>query len=132
MNAAAWVIEQLAHSWRVTSPYPWVALSAIAWRMGFESLDRLYATPGSFPRRARGSFLAWRRAHLPRLDAFMRGDDETWRRLSDLELAREEMFRERFVYCICCRALMIHAALGHFYCPYQRAGVHEHARRAAR
>ena len=46
------------------------------------------------------------------------------------ELARDEMLRERFVYCIFCRALMLYSALGVFYCPYQWLGMHEHARRA--
>jgi hypothetical protein len=80
----------------------------------------------------KGSFLAWRSKHWPLHDAWMRGDYDRFRELRQQELAREEMYRERFVYCIICRALLIHSALGFYYCPYQNAGVHEHARRALR
>lgn len=88
-------------------------------------------TPCKFPRRPRGSYLAWRRAHLPRHDAWMRRDMTMYQELTLRELARDEMLRERFVYCVFCRALMIYAAVGHYYCPYQWLGVHEHARRAS-
>jgi hypothetical protein len=91
----------------------------------------LSSTPCSKPRPVKGSFLAWRRAHLPRIDAWLRGDLATWRELVDHDNAREEMFRERFVFCITCRALLIHAACGYYFCPYERAGVHAHAVNAA-
>lgn len=78
----------------------------------------------------KGAFLAWRRAHWPIFDAFMRDDAATWRRLTDQELAREEFFSELAVFCIFCRALMIHVRGGYFYCPYHYAGVHGRARRS--
>jgi hypothetical protein len=62
----------------------------------------------------------------------MCGDDAKRRELEQHDAARNEMFRERSVYCIYCRALLIHSAHGCYYCPYQFAGVHEHARRAPR
>jgi hypothetical protein len=83
------------------------------------------------PRSPKGSFIAWLSAHLPRIDAWLRGDVDTWRELVDHDAAREEMFGERLVFCITCRALLIHAKCGHYYCPYQRAGVHAHAVKAA-
>jgi len=82
-------------------------------------------------RSRKGSFIAWRAAHWPRINARLRDDIETWRELVDHDNAREEMFGERFVFCITCRALLIHAACGYYYCPYQRAGVHAHAVKAA-
>lgn len=90
------------------------------------------STPCSFKVGTKGSWLAWRRAHLPLHDAWISGDPGLYQELKAQEIARDELFRERFVYCIFCRALMVYSAVGHFYCPYQWLGVHEHARRALR
>lgn len=75
----------------------------------------------------KGSWLAWRRAHLPQIDALLRGDMETYRDVGDRRAALEEIYAERAVFC---HALMIHQMAGVYACPYERARVHDHARKA--
>lgn len=81
-------------------------------------------------RPAKGSAAAWRRAHWPLFDAIMREDTAAFNRLAGERMARNEVFDGRVVFCIECHGLMIHLADGWFQCPYQRAGIHDHARTA--
>jgi hypothetical protein len=55
---------------------------------------------------------------------------ETYRDVGDRRAALEEIYAERAVFCIYCHALMIHRVAGVYACPYERARVHDHARKA--
>jgi hypothetical protein len=73
----------------------------------------------------RGSFIRWRREHLPEFSAILDGDLSHAAALADIREERNRAFDQTAMHCIECRSLMIHFGDGQFVCPYSRAGCHD-------
>ncbi|MGH8011555.1 MAG: hypothetical protein ACREQ4_03510 [Candidatus Binataceae bacterium] len=63
-------------------------------------------------------------------EAVRRGDMAAYHALRAQDSAINEALAEIATFCGFCGGLMLHAAAGIYYCPYERAGRHEFARRA--
>jgi hypothetical protein len=76
----------------------------------------------------RGSVKSYLRRTNPFLFALLYHDHALAQEERQRFIEREAMRNAAIACCIVCHALMIHAGCGVFYCPYDRARVHERAK----
>lgn len=112
---------------RPPEPAPLPYRRVIPYRKPFRRYKR---PPGRAHRNRprRGSVKSYLRRTNPFLFALLYHDHALAQEERQRFIEREAMRNAAIACCIVCHALMIHAGCGVFYCPYDRARVHDRAR----